>query len=94
MFLFLENWQFNQKLGLPLSSTNILCRKDLPHNLTKYEIKETSKVRISQLFCEKFGRQKKLKRNWQKFGSATLGIYAKIPIFHLFQELLKIKKSR
>ena len=26
--------------------------KDIPHNLTKYEIKETSKISISQLFSE------------------------------------------
>ena len=36
----------------PLSPTNLLYLKDYPHNLTKYEIKKTSKISISQLFSE------------------------------------------
>ena len=35
-----------------VSSTNILCLKDYPHNLTKYEIKWTTKIPVFQLFCE------------------------------------------
>ena len=34
---------------VPLSPTNILCLKDSPHNLTKYEIKGTSKIPFSEL---------------------------------------------
>ena len=49
---FLENWQFNRKLGPPLSSTNILNLKDYPHSPTKCEINRTSKIPISQLFSE------------------------------------------
>ena len=52
MFLFLENWQVNHELGLPLSFTNMLCLEDYSHNLTKYEIKGNSKIPISQLFSE------------------------------------------
>ena len=51
-FLFLEHWQFNHKLCPPLSYKNILCLKDSPHNLGKYEIKRTSKIPISLLFSE------------------------------------------
>ena len=29
-------------MGLPFSPTNILCLKDYPHNLTKYEVKSKS----------------------------------------------------
>ena len=57
IFFPLENWQFNQKL-CPLSPTNILCLKDSPQNLTKYEIKETSKVLICLLF-NKLGKIQK-----------------------------------
>ena len=45
-------WQFNHKLGLPPFSSNILCLKDYLHNLTKYEIKGTLQIPISQLFSE------------------------------------------
>ena len=62
-FFFLENWQFNHKLGPPVSPTNILCLKNYPHNLTKYEMKGTSKTPISLLFSE--------------FGSATLAYIQK-----------------
>ena len=50
---FHENWQFNHKMGPPLSSTNILCQ------LTKYEINGTSKILISKLFSE-------LEKNWKR----------------------------
>ena len=39
-------------MGFPLSSTNILCLKDYSQNLTKYEMKGTSKIPISLLFSE------------------------------------------
>ena len=42
-FLFLKNWQFNHKLGPPLSSTNTPCLKGYCRNLIKYEINGTSK---------------------------------------------------
>ena len=34
------------------SPTHISCMKNCPHNLTKYEIKGTSKIPISRLFSE------------------------------------------
>ena len=46
---FHENCHFDQKMGLPLSTTNILCL------LTKYEINGTSKIPISKLFSD-FGK--------------------------------------
>ena len=49
-----ENCQFNHKLDSPFSITNILCLKDYPNNLAKYEIKGISKIPISLLFS-KFG---------------------------------------
>ena len=51
-FFFLENWQFNQKLGLHLLSINILRLKYYPWNPTRYDINETSKVPISQFFSK------------------------------------------
>ena len=78
---FLENWQFNYKLGPPLSFTSILCLKDYPRNLTKYEISGTSKIPISQLFSE-FG----------KIWKCNLALYSKNPVFHFFHKLGKIEK--
>ena len=78
-----ENGRFNHKPGLPLSSTNILCLRDYPHNLTKYKNKGTSKIPISPLFSE-------LGKIWKW----NLGLYSKNRIFHLFHELGKIEKSR
>ena len=49
---FPEKWQFNHKLDASLSPTNKPCLKDYPHNLTKYEIKRTSKIPIFELFSE------------------------------------------
>ena len=66
----------------PFSPTNILYLKDFPHNLTKYEIKGTSKIPISLLFSE-LGKIQKY----------NLGLYSKKPIFHLFHELGKIGRS-
>ena len=66
----------------PFSTTNILYLKDFPHNLTKYEIKGTSKIPISLLFSE-LGKIQKY----------NLGLYSKKPIFHLFHELGKIGRS-
>ena len=42
MFLFLVNWQFNEKLSSPLFP--------LSYNLIKYKPKRTSKTPISELF--------------------------------------------
>ena len=61
---FSWNWQFNHILDPPLSFTNILCLKDYPHNLTKYEIKGTSKIPISQFYS-------KLRKLWK----SSLGLY-------------------
>ena len=53
LIFFLENWQFNHKLALPLTHlTHIPCLKDFPHNLRKYEMKGASKIPISQFFSE------------------------------------------
>ena len=49
---FLENWQFNQKLGLPLSSIKIVRLKYYLYNPTRNKIKETSKVTIFQIFSK------------------------------------------
>ena len=57
----LENWQFNDKLNFPLFSAVILCLKNYPLNLTKYEINKTSKIPLFQLFSE-------LERIWVIFG--------------------------
>ena len=38
-----------EKLG---PFVNLPCLKDYPHNLTRYEIKGTSKIPISKLFGE------------------------------------------
>ena len=43
---FHENCQFDQKMGPPLSSTNVLCL------LSKYEINGTLKIPISKLFSD------------------------------------------
>ena len=69
-------------MGSPLSSTNILCLKDYPLNLTEYEIKGTSKTPISQFFGE-------LGKIWK----CNLGLYSKDLIFHRFHELRKIEMS-
>ena len=45
-FFFHENCHFDQKMGLPFSTANILCL------LTKYEINGTSKIPISKLFSD------------------------------------------
>ena len=77
---FSWDWQFNNKLGSPLSSTNILCLKDYLNILRKYEIKGTSKTPISQLFSKlgkiwkcNLGFQKKqfsiFSMNWEKLKS-------------------------
>ena len=80
--MFLENWQGNHKLGPPLSFTNIMCLNDYPHNLTIYEINETSKIPISLLFSD-------LGRIWE----CNLGLYSKNRLFYLLHELGKIEKS-
>ena len=49
---FFENWPFNHILGPLRFSTNILCLKNYPHNLTKYEINRPSKIPISHFFTE------------------------------------------
>ena len=59
-FFFLEDWQFNQKLGLHLLSINILRLKYYPWNPTRYDINETSKVPISQFFS-KLGKKIEVK---------------------------------
>ena len=79
--IFLENWKFNHKLCPLLSSIKILCLKDYPHNLTKYETNGTSKIATSQLFSE-----------FKKIWKCNLSLYSKNPIFHLFHELGKIEK--
>ena len=81
-FLFLKNWQFNHKLGPPLSSTNTPCLKGYSRNLIKYEINGTSKIPVSQLFSE-------LGKTWK----CNIGLNSKNPIIHLFQRLGKIEKS-
>ena len=81
-FLFLKNWQFNHKLGPPLSSTNTPCLKGYSRNLIKYEINGTSKIPVSQLFSE-------LGKTWK----CNIGLNPKNPIIHLFQRLGKIEKS-
>ena len=58
------------------------CLKYYPRNLRKYEIKETSKIPISQLLSE-FG----------KIWTYCLGLYSKNPIFHLLLELGTNEKS-
>ena len=57
-FGFLENVHLNHRLGPSISSLNILYLKEYPHNVTKYEIKETLKIPISHVFSE-------LKKNWR-----------------------------
>ena len=84
---FLENWQFNLKLGPPLSSTNILCLKDYRHNLTKYEIKGTSEIPFCQLFSElgknldcNLGSQFFIFfMNWKKIKNSSQSNIPKIP---------------
>ena len=58
--IFSENWQFNHKFGLPLSSTNVRYLKDYPHNLSKYESKGLQKFQFSYSLV-----------NWEKIGSAA-----------------------
>ena len=60
-------------MGPSLSFTDILCLYDYPHNLTKYEIKGTSKITISQHFSE-------LGKRWRR----NLNLYSKHPIFIFF----------
>ena len=80
-FLFLGNWYF--KFGFFLSPTNTPCLKDCPHNLTKYEFKETSKITISQLFSQ-------LGTIWKY----SLDIYQKKIFFYVYStKLEKIKYS-
>ena len=86
-FLFLENWQFVNKLSLPISFTNILSLKDYPHNLTKYEIKGTSKIPISQFF------RKIWEKNWQNVESAA-ETYIQNTQFSYFFLNWKNEKSR
>ena len=62
------------KIGSPLSSTNKLCLKEYPHNLTKYEINGTSKIPTSQLFSE-------LGKIWKY----SLGLYSKSPVRATFR---------
>ena len=69
------------KLGPTLSYK--LCLKDYRHNLTKYEIKGSSKIPISLLFSE-----------LGKIQKHNIGLYSKNPIFHLFHELGKGKTER
>ena len=76
----MKNWQFNHKLGPPLSPTNILYLKEYPHNLTKYEIKGTSKIPIILLFS-------KLGKIWKY----NIGLYSEKLFFHIFHELGKIE---
>ena len=78
--VFLENWQVSYKSGLPLSSTNILCLKGYPHNLTKYEIYGTSKIQISQLFSE-------LGKIWK----CNLDLYSEKPSFLLVYDWKKLR---
>ena len=63
---------------VPPCSTNILCLKDYPDNLTKYEIMGPSKIPISQL--------SKLRKIWK----CSLDLYSKNPVFHFLHELKKI----
>ena len=81
---FLENWQFNHKLGPPLYFTKIMGPKDYPHNLRKYKIKGTSKIPIFQL--------SNFPVNWKKIWKCNLGLFKTKSIF--FHELGKIEKSR
>ena len=78
----LENWQFNHKLSLPLSSTKIMCLKNYPYNLTKHEIKETSKILVSSAL-QRIGKNLEVQPT----------LILKKPLFHLFHGSGKIDKS-
>ena len=54
-FLLHEYCQLYHKLDSSLSPKNIICLKDYPPNLTKYEVKGTSKIPISKL-CSELGK--------------------------------------
>ena len=70
---FMINW-------IRLSPTNILYRNDYPHDLSKYEIKVTLKIPISNLFSE-----------FRKILKYSLGLHSNNPVFQIFPELRKIK---
>ena len=79
------NISFSRKLEISTqieSCKNILCLKDYPRNLTKYEIKGSSKIQISQL-CSELGNIWKYK----------LCLYWKSQIIHIFRKLRKIDQS-
>ena len=95
-FLFLENWQFNQKL-CPLFPANIL--KDSPQNLTKYEIKGIWKISISwksQNNPEKSPQKipKHLKNSPQNLTKYEVKGISKLSISLLFSELRKIQNYK
>ena len=75
-YFSLKNWQFNHKLGPPLSPTLTPCLKDYPHHLTKYKTKRTSQIPLFRLFSE-------LGEIWKY----SLGVYSKRSIFYLFPNL-------
>ena len=95
-FLFLENWQFNQKL-CPLFPANIL--KDSPQNLTKYEIKGIWKISISwksQNNPEKSPQKipKHLKNSPQNLTKYEVKGISKLSISLLFSELRIIQNYK
>ena len=70
---FPENWQFNHRFGLPLSTTNLLYLKDCPYHLTKCEIKSASKILIFLIFH-------KLGKIWKY----NLSLHSKKQVFIFF----------
>ena len=80
--IFSENWQFNHKFGLPLSSTNVRYLKDYPHNLPKYESKGLQKFQFSYSLV-----------NWEKIGSAAQAYIQKTEFSIYFMNWEKLRWS-
>ena len=72
-FLFLENWQFNHKLG-PINCCLYyrLCLKDYPYNRKNKKSRRTQKFHYPNSLV-----------NWEKNWKCSLGLYPKNRIFHL-----------